>query len=169
MMGPARLARECHLPPRGRRLRTLTTGWRAIHTNQNHAMKRSFFSPGNLRFALAGGAALLLALPATIHAQSQADKRGGAILRQMTAPSVQPAAKPATVVPPCGDCRDVWVSRPVRGTRGLGARTLRAQGQPTELVARHSCGACHTHTEIRGHGKGKEWVTTKVCPHAEQG
>lgn len=137
--------------------------------NQNNTMKRSFFSPANLRFALAGGAALLLALPATIQAQSQADKRGGAILRQMSAPVVTTKAKPSRVILGCADCRDVWVRQPVRGTRGLGARALRAQGPPTELVARHICTACHTQTEIRGHGKGKEWVMTRVCPHAEQG
>lgn len=154
---------------RGRRLRTLTTGWRTMHMNQSYTMKRSLFSPNNLRFALAGGAALLLALPATIHAQSQSDKRGGAILRQKSAPVVTTEAKPARVILGCADCRDVWVRQPVRGTRGLGARALRAQGQSTRLIARHLCTACHTQTEIRGHGKGKEWVMIRVCPHAEQG
>jgi hypothetical protein len=132
-------------------------------------MKPSFFSfPANLQFALAGGAALLLALPAAVQAQSQADKRGGAILRQMSAPAVTMTAKPSIVILGCADCMDVWVRQPVRGTRGLGARALRAPGQPTELVARHLCTACYTQTEIQGHGKGKGLLMTRVCPHAEQ-
>jgi hypothetical protein len=134
----------------------------------NYIMKRSFFSPANLQFVLAGGAALLLALPATIQAQSQTERRGGAVLRQMSAPVVTTEAKPSKATFGCADCRDVWVRQPVRGTRGSGARALRAQGQPTTLVARHLCPDCHTQTEIRGHGKGKEWVMTRVCPHAEQ-
>jgi len=79
---------------------------------------------------------------------------------------VQPPAAPTVSefkAMSCPKCKDVWPTKPDITSRGLGGRSLVAQGVPTQTVAQHLCDGCGVDWTISGHGKGKVAVANHKC------
>ena len=137
---------------------------RKRNTQHRNNMKTTSSLQKSTRLA---GLVVALALFAGLASQSNAQTqiKGGQRLLELNGSSL-------TVVPgeqtpaamSCANCQDVLVTQAVTDPKGLGARTLIAQGLATEQLARHLCGACTTKWTIEGQGKAKVAVFNHICP-----